>query len=120
MLYRTEADFRGKMVAALRVRIPPAKATITTGGPKPPATEEEEDLEAPAKPAAAKKSAAARSTAAKKRPAAQSPEDDMDDEVNFLTKARLTNCGGGLNFPTSIHRRLFTWTAPWTPSTSSP
>jgi hypothetical protein len=65
ILFRTEAEFRGRMVPALRVRIPPSKQATAGNGqpkaPKPPATTEEQ-LDTFAKPSLA---------------------DDLDDEIGF-------------------------------------
>jgi hypothetical protein len=70
VLYRTEAEYKGRLVPALRIRIPVPKATITTGGPKQPPLAEplENTLSAPAKPP---------------KPAVQSLEEDLDDEIAF-------------------------------------
>jgi hypothetical protein len=70
-LFPTQADFRGRMVPALRVRIPPPKQAPGNGQsaakskaatPKPPVTHDELDDELPAKPSLA---------------------DEMDDEIDF-------------------------------------
>src|SRR5262245_48023889 len=65
VVFPTQAELRGRLVGALRVRIPPPKQAKTSGAA--PAAQEE------AKPAAAKKPA----------PAAPEPEadPDLDDEI---------------------------------------
>ena len=69
VLFPTQADFRGRMVPALRVRIPPPKQAAGNGQtaakaatPKPPVVEDDLDDELPAKPSLA---------------------DEMDDEIEF-------------------------------------
>ena len=72
-LYPTQAPFRGKMVGALRVRIPPKENTSVTTGPQP----------APKSPP----TKAAAKAAAKPAPALEpepGPEVELDDdEVDF-------------------------------------
>jgi hypothetical protein len=67
MLFPTQADFRGRMVPALRVRIPPTKAgngqAAAPVKPKPPVIEDELVDDAP--------------------PAKPSLADDLDDEIDF-------------------------------------
>ena len=67
ILYRTEAEFRGRMVPALRIRIPPPKqATAGNGQPTEPQSTTEA-LETFAKP-----------------PEPKPPlKDDLDDELGF-------------------------------------
>jgi hypothetical protein len=71
VLFPTQADFRGRMVPALRVRIPPPKqaagngqtaAKPKTATPKPPVVDDDLDDQLPAKPSLA---------------------DEMDDEIDF-------------------------------------
>ena|SRR6516165_4121108 len=69
VLFPTQADFRRRMVPALRVRIPPPKQAAGNGQtaakaatPKPPVVEDDLDDELPAKPSLA---------------------DEMDDEIEF-------------------------------------
>jgi hypothetical protein len=68
MLFPTQADFRGRMVPALRVRIRPPKAgngqaAVAPVKPKPPVIEDELLDDAP--------------------PAKPSLADDLDDEIDF-------------------------------------
>jgi hypothetical protein len=69
VLYRTEAEMRGRMVPALRVRIPPPKqATAGNGQPTKPVVKETLDtFAAPPKAPEPKPSLA----------------DDLDDEIGF-------------------------------------
>ena len=69
VVFPTMTNFRGRMVDALRVRIPPPKQAAGNGQtaakaatPKPPVVEDDLDDELPAKPSLA---------------------DDMDDEIGF-------------------------------------
>ena len=71
VLFPTQADFRGRMVPALRMRIPPPKQAAGNGQsaakskaatPKPQVVDDELDDELPAKPSLA---------------------DEMDDEIDF-------------------------------------
>jgi hypothetical protein len=73
VLFRTQADYRGRMVPALRVRIPPPKQAVGNGQtvpkskaatPKPPVVDNELDAEVSAKSQS--------ETAA-----------DFDDEIDF-------------------------------------
>jgi len=67
VLYRTEAEMRGRMVPALRVRIPPPKQATTGNGQPAKRKSVKEALETFAKP-----------------PEPKPPlEDDLDDEIAF-------------------------------------